>query len=100
MAVNLQTAPIASPTVSDQVEVTRKTAEAVIDCDIHSAPASDAVLYKYLPKRWQEYHSIIGSRGHAGGNYTRAVPNAARRDAWPPTGEPPGSNLDFLRAQL
>lgn len=101
MAVHLEHA-VAESAIAEREEAVRttKSVEAVIDCDIHNAPASDKVLYKYLPKRWQEYHAIIGSRGHVGGIYTRAVPNAARRDAWPPTGEPPGSNLDFLREQL
>ena len=108
MAINLQ------PTVSEhasantsekvatetQASRNAKRAEAVIDCDIHNAPANDKVLYKYMSKRWQDYHATFGNRGHTGGIYTRAVPNAARHDAWPPTGEPPGSNLDFLRHQL
>ncbi|MCC6456135.1 MAG: amidohydrolase [Caldilineaceae bacterium] len=96
MAVNLQVAPAQSQQASDKVS----DRIAVIDCDIHNAPPTDKALYPYLPKRWQEYHQTIGSRGHTGGIYTRAVPNAARRDAWPPTGEPPGSNLDFMREQL
>jgi predicted TIM-barrel fold metal-dependent hydrolase len=96
MVANLQIAPLEE----QQVAVAKKSAEAVIDCDIHSAPATDAVLHKYMPKRWQEYHATFGNRGHTGGYYTRAVPNAARLDSWPPTGEPPGSNLDFLRQQL
>ena len=96
MALNLQAAPVEK----QQLHAASKSVEAVIDCDIHNAPATDRVLYKYLPKRWQEYHTMIGNRGHTGGIYTRAVPNAARHDSWPPTGEPPGSNLDFLREQL
>ncbi len=96
MAVNLQPATMESKEVSDKV----RDSTAVIDCDIHNAPPTDQTLYKYLPKRWQEHHATMGSRGHVGGIYTRAVPNAARLDSWPPTGEPPGSNLDFMREQL
>jgi predicted TIM-barrel fold metal-dependent hydrolase len=73
---------------------------AVIDCDIHNAMPNDETLYKYLPERWRRYHQMIGTRGHYGGAYPRAVPNAARRDAWPPSGLPPGADLAFLREQL
>ena len=31
--------------------------------------------------------------------YPRSSPLIARRDAWPPTGGPPGSDLDFMRKQ-
>ncbi|HXF63126.1 MAG TPA: amidohydrolase family protein [Caldilineaceae bacterium] len=78
----------------------RREQVAVIDCDIHNAIPSDETLYKYLPARWRRYHELIGLRGHYGGYYPRAVPNAARHDAWPPSGLPPGSDLEFLRAQL
>ena len=100
MAVNLQAAPAEREKTSGETRRAAKSVEAIVDCDIHTAPANDQVLYKYLPQRWQEYHSTIGNRGHTGGIYTRAVPNAARHDAWPPNGGPPGSDLDFLRAQL
>ncbi len=72
----------------------------VIDCDIHNAMPSDQVLYRYLPERWRRYHQMIGMRGHYGGSYPRAVPNAARHDAWPPSGLPPGSDLPFMQEQL
>lgn len=86
------------PDVQTQVK-TRKQA-AVIDCDIHNAPADDATLYKYLPDRWQDYHRTMGLRGHYGGYYPRAMKNAARHDSWPPNGKPPGSDLAFMRDQL
>ena len=31
--------------------------------------------------------------------YPRMTPDVARRDAWPPNGAPPGSDLDFMREQ-
>lgn len=83
-----------------QTQTTTRKQSAVIDCDIHNAPADDATLYKYLPARWQRYHQMIGLRGHYGGYYPRAMKNAARHDSWPPNGKPPGSDLDFMRAQL
>jgi predicted TIM-barrel fold metal-dependent hydrolase len=72
----------------------------VIDCDIHNAMPDDATLYRYLSPRWRRYHEMIGLRGHYGGYYPRAMKNAARHDAWPPNGGPPGSNLEFMQAQL
>lgn len=85
---------------SKQESNTARSATAVIDCDIHNAPPSDKTLHKYMSKQWQEHQLMTGNRGHTGGIYTRAVPNAARHDSWPPTGEIPGSNLEFLQKQL
>jgi hypothetical protein len=73
---------------------------AVIDCDIHNALPNDQTLFKYLSPRWRRHHETIGMRGHNGSYYPRAVPNAARLDSWPPSGLPPGGDLDFLRQQL
>jgi predicted TIM-barrel fold metal-dependent hydrolase len=73
---------------------------AAIDCDIHNAMPSDKVLLRYLPAAWHAYYRTNGRRGHIGSYYPRAVPHAARLDAWPPSGLPPGGDLDFLRTQL
>ena len=75
-------------------------AQTIIDCDIHNAMPNDHTLFKYLPSRWRYHYETIGPRVHWGGNYPRAVPNAARLDSWPPSGLPPGGDLDFLRSQL
>ena len=72
----------------------------VIDCDIHNIIPSNEVLYKYLPERWRRHHRRFGLRGHLGGYYPRALMNAARHDAWPPSGLPAGSDLEFMRKQL
>lgn len=77
-----------------------KAKPAVIDCDIHTAPATKDTLLKYLPQRWRRHHETIGMRGHVGSAYPRANPNAARHDSWPPNGGPPGSDLPFLQEQL
>jgi predicted TIM-barrel fold metal-dependent hydrolase len=77
-----------------------RTRLAVIDCDIHNATPSNKTLLKYLPERWRPHFEMFGMRGHAGAYYPRANLNAARTDSWPPSGLPPGSDLDFLRAQL
>src|ERR671934_2316469 len=73
---------------------------AVIDCDIHPALKSPKALDPYLSDRWRHHRETIGDRGFAGSYYPRANPNAARTDAWPPNGLPPGSDLDFMRLQL
>jgi uncharacterized protein len=73
---------------------------AVIDCDIHPALKSPKALHPYLSERWRRHRDTIGDRGFAGSYYPRANPNAARTDAWPPSGLPPGADLDFMRYQL
>src|ERR1051326_822439 len=73
---------------------------AVIDCDIHRALKSAKALHPYLSERWRRHRDTIGDRGFAGSYYPRANPNAARTDAWPPNGLPPGSDLDCMRYQL
>src|SRR5690242_11620500 len=72
----------------------------LIDCDIHPALKSPKALHPYLSERWRRHRDTIGVRGFAGSYYPRANPNAARTDAWPPSGLPPGSDLDFMREQL
>lgn len=83
-----------------EVERRRRSRVAVIDCDIHNTPPNEQALYPYLPQRWRRYHELFGMRDFSGGRYPRANPMAARRDAWPPSGGPPGSDLAFLREQL
>ena len=72
----------------------------IIDTDIHVYFSSQDVLRSYLGARWQDYHQMYGARGYHGSHYPRAMPNAARHDAWPDDGTPPGSNLPLLQAQL
>jgi uncharacterized protein len=84
-----------------QQPATHKRSElAVIDCDIHPALKSPKALHPYLSERWRKHRDTIGDRGFGGSYYPRANPNAARTDAWPPSGLPPGSDLDFTRYQL
>ncbi len=77
-----------------------RTKRAVIDCDIHTAPATKQTLGKYMSARWRQHHEMFGLRGPAGAHYPRANQDAARTDSWPPSGQPPGSDLAFLREQL
>src|SRR5262249_25954975 len=78
----------------------RQTFAPVVDCDIHPAPIANEVLLNYLPARWHHRFEVYGARGYPGASYPRNSPQAARADAWPPSGLPPGADLPFLRAQL
>src|SRR6202022_1488373 len=75
----------------------------IIDCDIHPSLRSRADLNEFLPKRWQEHLKTYGDHlrtPYIGTTpYPRSSPLIARRDAWPPTGGPPGADLAFMRKQ-
>ena len=79
-----------------------RTKTALIDCDIHNALGSERELLPFLPARWRRHLETFGLRSsrYGGASYPRANPNAARTDAWPPSGLPPGADLPFLREQL
>jgi predicted TIM-barrel fold metal-dependent hydrolase len=78
----------------------RRTERYVVDADIHNDLPAEEALYPYLAERWRRHHAMFGLPGYAGAAYPRANPRAARADAWPPSGLPPGADLSFLRAQL
>jgi predicted TIM-barrel fold metal-dependent hydrolase len=73
---------------------------AIVDSDIHNIPPAERALYPYLSQRWQRHLEVMGSRACPGYLYPKGAPLAARYDAWPPTGGPPGSDLAFMREQL
>lgn len=99
MVATLVAPPPAQVQVQPEHRPLQRTKLAVIDGDIHNAVPPKALL-KYLPVRWQRHHEMIGGRGHLGSAYPRAMKNAARHDAWPPSGLPPGGDLEFMRQQL
>ncbi len=77
---------------------------AIADCDIHPSPKSLPVeIYPHLPKRWQrhlETYGLIYRQGFpTGPAFPKGQPDAARRDAFPPDGGRPGSDLAFMREQ-
>jgi len=76
----------------------------LVDCDIHNYPASNARLRPYLAERWRRHVERFGARSRhglaEGYPYPKSAPQAARVDAWPPDGGPPGSSLAFMRQQL
>jgi hypothetical protein len=81
-----------------------KTRLRIVDCDIHPSLRSQADVLPFLSKRWQKHLATYGM--HLRTPYTsttpypRSSPLICRRDAWPPTGGPPGSDLAFMREQL
>ncbi len=77
---------------------------AIADCDLHLGPAGLHELNPWLARRWQDHIATFGANHRTGlmnglPNYPKAQPAAARRDAWAPSGRPPGTDLDFTRAQ-
>src|SRR5580698_1527949 len=85
-------------------EATAKSRLRIIDCDVHPSFHAKSDLNPFLPKRWQEHLKTYGDHlrtPYIGTTpYPRSSPLIARRDAWPPSGGPPGSDLDFMREQL
>ncbi len=95
MTIELRELQVATPTTSRL---------AIADCDLHLGPRSIVDLYPFLPARWRRHIETYGMAhrtGFAEGApaFPKSAPMAARRDAWPPDGSPPGTNLDFTRAQ-
>ena len=85
-------------------ELASPTPTEIVDCDVHPTFRSTAEVKHYLPAQWHEHIDQFGLRqrqpfatDHA---YPRASPHLARRDAFPPGGGPPGSDLHFLQKQL
>jgi len=91
------------------IESTQKTAVSaksdagIIDCDIHPLPKNAKSLHPYLSKRWQEHTEEFGIHLRQPfintTQYPRSAPLICRRDAWPPGGGPPGSDLEFMQQQ-
>jgi predicted TIM-barrel fold metal-dependent hydrolase len=78
--------------------------EGLADCDIHPRTSSAEDLRPYLSARWWNYWQTYGLRrrhGYVRGHpYPKSQPaDGMRRDAFPPGGGLPGSDLDFMRAQ-
>src|SRR5579872_590842 len=87
----------------DQQETSRQTRLRIIDCDIHPSLHSRADLNPFLAKRWQEHLKTYGDHlrtPYIGTTpYPRSAPLICRRDAWPPGGGVPGSDLAFMQKQ-
>ena len=90
--------------VRNRVDAGADTRMAIADCDIHPSPKSlEIEIYPYLSRRWQshlETYGMIYRQGFpTGPAFPKGQPDAARRDAFPPGGGRPGSDLDFMREQ-
>jgi uncharacterized protein len=72
----------------------------LIDCDVHNSVPSIEVLYPYLPDLWRDYIVERGVGSLEPNYYPAGAPLSARPGAAPPSGGPPGSDLDLLRGQL
>ena len=77
----------------------------IVDCDIHPAGKSPGEIGAFLPERWRQHMAEYGARSSQpfvdALPYPRMAPDGgARMDAWPPSGGPPASDLDFMREQL
>jgi uncharacterized protein len=74
----------------------------IVDCDIHPKNSLED-LRPYLSNRWWDHLQTYGLRprhGFAKGYpFPKITPIAARRDAWPPSGGGPGSDLSFMQEQ-
>ena len=85
-----------------QPERTAKARVGIFDCDIHPKSALED-LRPFLSNRWWDYLQTYGQRqrhGYVKGfPYPKSQPLASRRDAWPPGGGLPASDLDFMREQ-
>jgi uncharacterized protein len=102
MMLDAPLAPTLEAETGPRPDAQSKSRLAIIDSDVHPALRSSADLKPYLSARWWEHLVTYGSRRRHGMSfepYPKSAPRAARRDAWPEDGGPPGSNLDLIRAQ-
>ncbi len=74
----------------------------IVDCDIHPKNSLED-MRPFLSNRWWDHLQTYGLRPRhgfvKGFPFPKMTPIAARRDAWPPGGGQPGSDLDFMREQ-
>ncbi len=75
----------------------------IVDCDIHPSSSSFEEFKPFLSKRWWDHLNTYGMFVRQGFKEMLAFPRmqaeVSRLDAWPPSGGPPGSDLDFMRQQ-
>ena len=79
-----------------------KTRLEIVDVDIHPKNTLDD-FRPYLSNRWWDYLQTYGRRSRHGFvdgyPFPKMTPIACRRDAWPPGGGGPGSDLGFMQEQ-
>ncbi|MCE3551399.1 amidohydrolase [Pseudonocardia sp. RS11V-5] len=77
----------------------------IVDADVHNMYPAPGALVPYLSQRWARHLETIGLRTTVpyrdnATTFFKLAPAISRRDAWPPGGGLPGSDLAFLREQL
>jgi predicted TIM-barrel fold metal-dependent hydrolase len=81
----------------------QKTRYGIVDCDIHPKLLLED-FRPHLSNQWWSHLQTYGLRPRHGFAKTypmpKITPQAARRDAWPPSGGLPGSDLPFMQEQL
>src|SRR5690606_27824601 len=88
-----------------EADLTNANKVKLVDCDIHPAMKTRDEMLKFMPLRWREHARDFGIRTasplHGAMPYPRITPGSGmRRDAWPPAGGPPASDVAFLQEQL
>ena len=85
-------------------DVTAAQKLAIVDCDIHPVQRAKSDLAPFMEARWREHMATFG--GHirqglwAGQNvYPRMMAGGRRKDAFPPGGGAPGSDLETMQKQ-
>jgi uncharacterized protein len=73
---------------------------AVIDCDVHIAPAAPEALFPYLSAYWREVLSTTQFRGPTDTAYPPGAATSVRAELLEEGGDPPGSSLDQVQRQL
>ncbi len=75
----------------------------LVDCDIHPRMRKPGDIKRYLPALWVAHMENFGDhlrQPFSGADlWPKPSPNLSRRDAIPPDGGPPGSDLAFMREQ-
>jgi uncharacterized protein len=86
---------------SAELKSDQTAGDVLVDCDVHPSPPAERIA-SFLPERWQRYYRAFGRGGRLGSSsgYTRPRAHAAITNSWPPSGGQPGSDLDFMAAQL
>jgi uncharacterized protein len=76
----------------------------IYDVDVHPKVPSLSALDPYLSARWREHARRYGTRTHNGLAFSPEYPGfagkAMRADAWPDSGNLPGTDLGLMRRQL
>ena len=92
-----------SATTLPRPETAAQTRLRIVDADVHPAMHAPEDLDRWLSPRWRQHRRDYGIRLRQPFTstypYPKSAPALSRRDSWPPTGGPPGSDLAFMQAQ-